>query len=69
MNVSIPVKDKKEGEVIRRGLEDPEVRAMVVISGVMADLPQDAQARVLRFVQDRVATNPTNQTWEGKAEK
>lgn len=53
MKATIEVKDRKEGENIRAGLEDPAVRAFVVIMGVLKALPTDrSRARVLNYVND-----------------
>jgi hypothetical protein len=53
MKASIIVKDRKEADAIRAGLEDPAVRAHVVILGTLKQLPSDrARARVLAFVRD-----------------
>jgi hypothetical protein len=54
MKASIEVKDRREADAIRSGLEDPAVRAFVLIMGVMRELPtQRARARVLQYVTDR----------------
>jgi hypothetical protein len=53
MKTTIEVKDRKEGEHIRTGLEDPAVRAFVVIMGVLKALPSDrSRVRVLNYVND-----------------
>jgi hypothetical protein len=53
MKASIDVKDRKEADAIRRGLEDPVVRAFVVTMCVLSTLPTDrSRERVLRFVAD-----------------
>jgi hypothetical protein len=53
VKTTIEVKDRKEGEHIRTGLEDPAVRAFVVIMGVLKTLPTDrSRARVLTYVND-----------------
>ena len=53
MKANIEVKDRKEAEQIRTGLEDPTTRAFVTVMGVLAALPSDrARARVLNFVRD-----------------
>lgn len=55
MKANIEVKDRREADAIRIGLEDPAVRAFVVIMGVLAALPtKRAQARVLQYVSDRL---------------
>jgi hypothetical protein len=53
MNTIVPVKNRKEGRLIRRALEDPTVRAFVLVMGSLMDLPTDrARARVLNHVAD-----------------
>ena len=53
MKTTINVKDRKEAEHIRNGLEDPAVRAFVVTMGALLVLPSDrARLRVLNFVRD-----------------
>lgn len=53
MKATIEVKDRKEGEHIRTGLEDPAVRAFVIVMGVLKALPTDrARIRVLSYVSD-----------------
>lgn len=56
MKASIEVKDRKEAESIRKALDDPAVRAFVVIMGVLLTLPsQRARKRVLQYVEDKFA--------------
>ena len=53
MKTTIDVKDRKEGDHIRRALEQPETRAFVIVIGILADLPTNrARKRVLDFVAD-----------------
>jgi hypothetical protein len=63
MKALIEVKDRKEADAIRTGLEDPSVRAFVVVTGVLKMLPSDrARRRVLQFVIDKLdeeAARPT----------
>ena len=55
MNVSIPVRTRNEGKDIRRALEDPEVRAFVLVMGALLPLPSDrARRRCLTFVLDQL---------------
>jgi len=55
MKVSIDVKDKRERDAMRLGLEDPSVRAFVVVMGILKGLPSGrARKRVLTYVQDRL---------------
>lgn len=53
MKTQIDVINRKEGEQIRQGLADPQVRAFVKVVAALNTLPSDrARARVLRFVTD-----------------
>lgn len=52
MKTTIEVKDRKEAEAIKAGLEDPTVRAFVVITGILSPLTKRAQARILGYVKD-----------------
>lgn len=53
MKANIEVKDRKEGEAIKQGLLFPEVRAFVIVMGVLSTLKSDrAKKRVLAFVED-----------------
>jgi hypothetical protein len=56
MKTKIEVQTRREGEQIRRALEDPQVRAFVLVMGTLRALPSDrARERVLRFVDDKLA--------------
>jgi hypothetical protein len=52
VKATIEVADRKEGDAIRAGLEDPTVRACVIVMGALATLPIRARIRVLEFVRD-----------------
>jgi hypothetical protein len=53
MKAAIEVKDRREAEHIRMGLEDPVMRAFVVIMGALAQLPtKRAKMRALNYVKD-----------------
>lgn len=55
MKAYIEVADREEADMIRRGLADPAVRALVKVIGTLSKLPSDrARARVLRHVDDRL---------------
>ena len=55
MKASIEVRDRREAEHIRAGLENPNVRALVVVMGVLSLLPDDrARKRVLNWVADKL---------------
>lgn len=52
MKAKIEVENRKEAELIRRGLADPGTRALVKIMGAMSGLTKRQQIRSLRFVGD-----------------
>ncbi len=53
MKATIEVKNRKEAASIRKGLEDPAVRAFVSVMGALATLESDrARKRVMTFVRD-----------------
>jgi hypothetical protein len=55
MKANIEVANRKEADALRAGLEDPAVRAFVLIIGVLKALPTDrARQRVLQYVTDRL---------------
>jgi hypothetical protein len=62
MKATIQVKDRKEAETIRVGLNDPAVRAFVAIMGALAMLPSDrSRQRVLTFVSEYFAEQEQEQ--------
>ena len=59
MKTTITVSNRREGEQIRAGLDDPNVRAFVKIMGIMRGLPSDrARQMVLSFVHEANAAPP-----------
>jgi hypothetical protein len=53
MKIKIDVTDKKEADLIRRGLNDREVRAFVKVMAALSKLDGNwARRRVLNFVAD-----------------
>jgi hypothetical protein len=59
MKANIDVKDRREAEYIRTALEDPMMRAQVVVLGALRSLPSDrARKRVLQFVMDYFEEHP-----------
>lgn len=54
MKTTIEVKDRKEGDQIKKALEDPQIRAFVVIAGVLLPFSRQTQQRVLNFVADHL---------------
>jgi len=54
MKANIEVRSRDEASAIKTGLEDPAIRAFVVVMGVLMTLPSDrARKRVLTYVEDR----------------
>lgn len=52
----IEVKDDDEKRLIEAGMQQPDVRAFVVVSAIMSGLPSDrARLRVLAHVGDMLA--------------
>ena len=52
MKITIDVADRKEAEQIRRGLADPQTRAVVRLMGILLPLKsKEVQVKVLRTVQ------------------
>jgi hypothetical protein len=61
MKARIDVKNRKEAEAIKRGLEDKETRALVVLMGLLLPLPSNrSRVHVLRFVDDTLAEQDPN---------
>lgn len=55
MKANIEVANRKEANAIRAGLDDPSVRAFVIVMGILLTLPsQRARVRVLTYVRDRL---------------
>lgn len=54
MKATVEVSDKREASAIRTGLEDPAVRAFVVIVGVLKPLTSRTRARVMQYVTDKL---------------
>jgi hypothetical protein len=53
MKAHIEVKDRREKEALERGLAHPEVRAFVLVIGIMDTLPTDSsRARVLEYFEN-----------------
>jgi hypothetical protein len=66
MKATIQVNDKREAEAVRVGLEDPAVRAFVVIMGVLMPLTPRARARVMQYVTDKLDEDQENATQHGR---
>jgi len=53
MRAGIDVESRDEADLIRKGLEDPAVRALVKVMGALSALPSDrAKKRVMAHVID-----------------
>lgn len=66
MKATVEVKDRNEADAIRTGLEDPAVRAFVVIMGALRPLTSRAQARVMRYVTDKLEDDQETATLANK---
>lgn len=56
VRVGIEMNSRAEGDVLRRSMEDPTIRAVALVSGILLDLPTIAQRRaVLTLVLATVA--------------
>ena len=59
MKVAIEVSTLREGDAMRLALDDPEIRALVVMKGVLLSLPNEqVQLRVLRVLVDGLPEGP-----------
>lgn len=55
MRTTIEVKDRQEAALIRRGLADPETRAVVCIIGALKPLPTKRMQRLtLELAQEKL---------------
>lgn len=54
MKATVEVADRKEADAVRAGLDDPAVRAFVIIVGALAGLSPRARARTLQYVTDKL---------------
>jgi hypothetical protein len=59
MKANIDVKNRNEADAIRAGLEDPVMRATVIISGALSQLSERDRQRVLAFVTESQFQRPT----------
>lgn len=56
MKVSVDLANRQEGDAVRRALEDPTLKTVAIVSGLLLELETISQRlRVLRFVQDLIA--------------
>jgi len=54
MKRSIDVTTQAEGDALVRSMQDPTMRAAIVVGGILADLTPRARRTVLAFVQATV---------------
>jgi hypothetical protein len=52
MKTKIEVENRKEATLIKRGLLDPQTRALVKVMGALQPLSDRAKRRAMRFVDD-----------------
>ena len=52
MKATIDVQNRKEAELIRKGLAEPDCRAFVKIIGVLSGQSDRSKTRILSFVKD-----------------
>jgi hypothetical protein len=57
MKASIDVKDRKEADAIRSALDDPAMRALVLVFGALNALDHDDRCRIISYVTDRFVVN------------
>ena len=58
MKANIDVKDRKEAEAIRSGLEDPRLRTTVVVVGLLRPLSLRDRRRVMELVSESLEDEP-----------
>lgn len=66
MKATVEVKDRREAEAVRVGLEDPAVRAFVIIMGVLLPLTSRQRARVMQYVTDKLDEDTETATLANK---
>jgi hypothetical protein len=57
MKAIIPVKTRVEKRAIEAALDDPQIRAFVVVVGVLQPLDAPARRRALNWVAERCASD------------
>lgn len=53
MKAKIEVEDRKEAELIRRGLQHAETRALVKVMGAMLPLDDRERRRTMNYIMDK----------------
>lgn len=54
MKAAIEVGDRREGSAIKAALEDPVLRATVIICGLLLPLDKKERGRVMQYVNDKL---------------
>lgn len=54
MKATIDVESRKEADLIKTALDDPQTRAFVQVVGALLPLSERARARVMQFVSDKL---------------
>lgn len=58
MKTAIDVENKREGDLVRQALADPDVRAYVNIMGALLGLDRERAKRVLAMVNNQLEAAP-----------
>jgi len=53
MKTTIDVENRREADAIKIGLDDPVMRAMVMVTGVLVSLSERDQAQVMGYISER----------------
>jgi hypothetical protein len=62
MQANVTVKDRSEKKAVETAMEDPTIKACVVVTGTLMQLSsRDQQDRVLRFAMDKVSEGDEQQ--------
>lgn len=61
MKTKIEVEGRKEALLIKRGLLDPQTRALVKVMGALQPLTDRAKRRAMRFVDDHFDEERSNE--------
>ena len=54
MKITIDVKNRSEADAIRTALDEPDIRAFVIVAGTLRPLTPRGRRRVLEYVVDLV---------------
>jgi len=58
MKVCIPVKTRAEKTAIETAMADPQIRAFVIVVGLLQPLSDGGRRRVLNFIADHLHEHP-----------